>query len=71
MMQVKITKIENNKANVALPDGQTFNIPLSLIKGEPQTDSIAYLMIATPGAEGEAGADMARNLLNELIGKDE
>jgi len=70
MLQVNVSKIENNSAQISLPDGQHLTVPLSLIKGNPEVGGKAYLMIAIPGAEGEAGKEFARNLLNELIEND-
>lgn len=68
LLKAKIGKIDGDRAFIALTDGQQFTIPLESIHGTPKSDSDLRILISTGSADQPETQDLARSILNELIG---
>lgn len=69
MISAKISKIEEGRVTLALPDGQSLAVPTDALEGQPAEGLSANIIVAVPGAEDAARQKLAKHLLNELVGQ--
>ena len=67
MLTAKITKVEESRVTLTLPDGQSLVVPVSALEGQPVEGRSVDMIMAVPGAEDAARQKLAKDILNELI----
>jgi hypothetical protein len=67
-LKATILSIDTDSAIIKLPDGQTLNIALSAIHGTPKIGADIRVLFSMGTADQNETQDLARTLLNELIG---
>lgn len=65
----KIEQLDETNAMIRLNDGQALRTAISTIHGTPKMGSDLKIIISTGSADQPETQDLARALLNELIGK--
>ena len=68
MLKAKITDIASDRVSLELPDGQTVHVPPSAFDGVPEAGKDAALLIVPIGGQEAGKQEIARRLLNELMG---
>jgi hypothetical protein len=64
-----IRSLTETHVMLSLEDGQELRVPLSTLEGSPKVGAEAYLIVALPGSEDAGRQPLARDLLNQLLGK--
>lgn len=69
-LKATVATIGSDSVTIKLPDGQILNVQLSAIHGTPKVGSDIHLLLSTGIADRPETQDLARALLNELMGTD-
>ena len=67
MLPAKIVNIEQERAEVQLPDGQKLRLPLTAFEGQIRVGSEIVMLLAVPGSEDIARQKLAKDSVNEII----
>ena len=70
MLKGTVTQMSNGMVVVTLGNGQTLNVSLEDIEGTPAVGSVVHLIIVAPGSEDAGRQKFAKDLLNEVMGRD-
>ena len=68
-LKVSVRSLTETHATLSLEDGQELRVPISALEGAPKMGADVYLIIAVPGGEDAGRQSIARDLLNQLLGK--
>jgi len=67
MIKAKVISNKENSITLSLDDGQAFTVPKEAGLNNVKEGDQINILLAAPGQENQASADLAKNLLNGLI----